>query len=134
MWAMVGFAAAQILRATQRAAEQEAEAQAENFQKMALAMARDIRVILVKLADRLHNMRTLDVLKPEQRRRIAHETLEIYAPIAQRLGMNNIRTEFEDLGFAALHPMRSRRIQAAVRKARGNRKELVSQAQRKIEA
>ena len=111
-----------------------AEAQAENFQKMALAMARDIRVILVKLADRLHNMRTLDVLKPEQRRRIAHETLEIYAPIAQRLGMNNIRTEFEDLGFAALHPMRSRRIQAAVRKARGNRKELVSQAQRKIEA
>ena len=111
-----------------------AEAQAENFQKMALAMARDIRVILVKLADRLHNMRTLDALKPEQRRRIAHETLEIYAPIAQRLGMNNIRTEFEDLGFAALHPMRSRRIQAAVRKARGNRKEIVSQALRKIEA
>jgi guanosine-3',5'-bis(diphosphate) 3'-pyrophosphohydrolase len=110
-----------------------AEAQAENFQKMALAMARDIRVILVKLADRLHNMRTLDVLKPEQRRRIAHETLEIYAPIAQRLGMNSIRTEFEDLGFAALHPMRSRRIQAAVRKARGNRKELVTQIQRKIE-
>ena len=110
-----------------------AEAQAENFQKMAMAMARDIRVILVKLADRLHNMRTLDVLKPEKRQRIAHETLDIYAPIAQRLGMNSIRTEFEDLGFAALYPMRARRIQAAVRKARGNRKELVSQVQRKIE-
>ena len=110
-----------------------AEAQAENFQKMAMAMARDIRVILVKLADRLHNMRTLDVLKPEKRRRIAQETLEIYAPIAQRLGMNNMRIEFEDLGFTALHPMRARRIQAAVRKARGNRKELVTQIQRKIE-
>ena len=111
-----------------------AEAQAENFQKMAMAMARDIRVILVKLADRLHNMRTLDVLKPEKRQRIAQETLEIYAPIAQRLGMNNIRIEFEDLGFTALHPMRARRIHAAVRKARGNRKELVTQIQRKIEA
>ncbi len=110
-----------------------AEAQAENFQKMAMAMARDIRVILVKLADRLHNMRTLDVLKPEKRQRIAQETLEIYAPIAQRLGMNNMRIEFEDLGFTALHPMRARRIQAAVRKARGNRKELVTQIQRKIE-
>ena len=88
-----------------------AEAQAENFQKMAMAMARDIRVILVKLADRLHNMRTLDVLKPEKRQRIARETLDIYAPIAQRLGMNSIRIEFEDLGFAALHPMRARRIQ-----------------------
>jgi guanosine-3',5'-bis(diphosphate) 3'-pyrophosphohydrolase len=110
-----------------------AEAQAENFQKMAMAMARDIRVILVKLADRLHNMRTLDVLKPEKRQRIAQETLEIYAPIAQRLGMNNMRIEFEDLGFTALHPMRARRIHAAVRKARGNRKELVTQIQRKIE-
>ncbi|HMV72067.1 MAG TPA: bifunctional GTP diphosphokinase/guanosine-3',5'-bis pyrophosphate 3'-pyrophosphohydrolase [Pseudomonadales bacterium] len=110
-----------------------AEEQAENFQKMAMAMARDIRVILVKLADRLHNMRTLDVLKPEKRRRIAVETLEIYAPIALRLGMNNLRLEFEDLGFAVLHPMRARRIGAAVRKARGNRKELVSQIQRKIE-
>ncbi len=88
-------------------------------------MARDIRVILVKLADRLHNMRTLDVLTPEKRRRIAQETLEIYAPIAKRLGMNNIRVEFEDLGFTALYPMRARRIRAAVRKARGNRKELV---------
>jgi guanosine-3',5'-bis(diphosphate) 3'-pyrophosphohydrolase len=105
--------------------QSKAEAQAENFQKMALAMARDIRVILVKLADRLHNMRTLGVLRPEKRRRIARETLDIYAPIANRLGMNSVRLEFEELGFAALHPMRSRRIQAAVRAARGNRKELV---------
>jgi guanosine-3',5'-bis(diphosphate) 3'-pyrophosphohydrolase len=105
--------------------QSKAEAQAENFQKMALAMARDIRVILVKLADRLHNMRTLGVLRPEKRRRIARETLDIYAPIANRLGMNSVRLEFEELGFAALHPMRSRRIQAAVRGARGNRKELV---------
>lgn len=111
-----------------------AEAQAENFQKMALAMARDLRVILVKLADRLHNMRTLDVLSPEKRRRIAKETLDIYAPIANRLGMNAVRVEFEELGFAALYPMRARRIDAAVRSIRGNRKEIVSQIQGAIEA
>lgn len=111
-----------------------AEAQAENFQKMALAMARDLRVILVKLADRLHNMRTLDVLSPEKRRRIAKETLDIYAPIANRLGMNAVRVEFEELGFAALYPMRARRIDAAVRSIRGNRKEIVSQIQSAIEA
>jgi len=101
--------------------------QAENFQKMAIAMARDIRVILVKLADRLHNMRTLGVLQSEKVRRIAHETLEIYAPIAMRLGINNMRMEFEDLGFKSLYPMRARRIEAAVTKARGNRKALVQQ-------
>jgi len=111
-----------------------AEAQAENFQKMALAMARDIRVILVKLADRLHNMRTLDVLKPEKQKRISRETLEIYAPIALRLGMNNVRVELEDLSFAALHPLRARRIEAAVKKARGNRKQLIAQVQRNIES
>ncbi|MDP2286813.1 MAG: bifunctional GTP diphosphokinase/guanosine-3',5'-bis pyrophosphate 3'-pyrophosphohydrolase [Pseudohongiella sp.] len=111
-----------------------AEAQAENFQKMALAMARDLRVILVKLADRLHNMRTLDVLSPEKRRRIARETLDIYAPIANRLGMNAVRVEFEELGFAALHPMRARRLDAAVKAVRGNRKEIVKQIQTAIEA
>lgn len=102
-----------------------AEAQAENFQKMALAMAKDIRVILVKLADRIHNMRTLGVLLPEKRRRIARETLEIYAPIANRLGMNDVRMELQELGFAALYPMRARRIAAAVKASRGNRKEVV---------
>lgn len=111
-----------------------AEKQAENFQKMALAMAKDIRVILVKLADRLHNMRTLGVLKQEKRRRIARETLDMYAPIAQRLGMNNIRLEFENLGFSALHPMRAERISVALRKARGNRKELVENIGQQIDA
>ena len=111
-----------------------AEMQAENFQKMALAMAKDIRVILVKLADRLHNMRTLDVLSPEKRRRVARETLDIYAPIANRLGMNSIRIEFEELGFDALYPMRARRINAAVKSIRGNRKEIVKQIQTALEA
>jgi len=111
-----------------------AEMQAENFQKMALAMAKDIRVILVKLADRLHNMRTLDVLSPDKRRRVARETLDIYAPIANRLGMNSIRIEFEELGFDALYPMRARRINAAVKSIRGNRKEIVKQIQTALEA
>jgi len=111
-----------------------AEAQAENFQKMAMAMAKDLRVILVKIADRLHNMRTLGVLTPDKRRRIARETIDIYAPIANRLGMNNVRVEFEELGFTALYPMRARRIRAAVKNIRGNRKEIVSQIQTSIEA
>ena len=109
--------------------ETHAEAQAENFRKMLLAMVRDIRVILVKLADRLHNMRTLGAMPLDKRRRIARETLEIYAPIASRLGMNALRLELEDLGFAALYPMRYRILTEAVKKARGNRKEVV----RKIE-
>jgi guanosine-3',5'-bis(diphosphate) 3'-pyrophosphohydrolase len=109
------------------------EKQAENFQKMALAMARDIRVILVKLADRLHNMRTLGVLPTDKARRIAKETLDIYAPIAMRLGMNSVRMEFEDLGFSALYPMRARRIDAARRAARGNRRELVEKITSQIE-
>lgn len=111
-----------------------AEAQAENFQKMAMAMAKDLRVILVKLADRLHNMRTLDVLAPDKRRRIARETLDIYAPIANRLGMNTIRVEFEELGFAALYPMRARRIAAEVKRIRGNRKEILSKIETSIAA
>ncbi|MFT6289242.1 MAG: RelA/SpoT family (p)ppGpp synthetase [Alcanivorax sp.] len=109
------------------------EKQAENFQKMALAMARDIRVILVKLADRLHNMRTLGVLPTGKARRIARETLDIYAPIAMRLGMNAVRMEFEDLGFSALYPMRARRILAALGAARGNRKELVDTIRHQVE-
>ena len=109
------------------------EKQAENFRKMALAMARDIRVVLVKLADRLHNMRTLGVLPPKKAKHVAKETLEIYAPIAMRLGMNSVRVEFEDLGFSALYPMRARRIEAALRTARGNRKALVEEVRDQLE-
>ncbi|MCY1282022.1 Bifunctional (p)ppGpp synthase/hydrolase SpoT [compost metagenome] len=121
-----------VSKLTQMHFESKAEAQAENFQKMAMAMARDIRVILVKLADRLHNMRTLEVLSGEKRRRIAKETLEIYAPIANRLGMHSMRVEFEDLGFKAMHPMRSERIRQAVKKARGNRREIVGKIQESL--
>ena len=122
-----------VSKLTQMEFETLEEKQAENFQKMALAMARDIRVILVKLADRLHNMRTLGVLQSGKARRIARETLDIYAPIAMRLGMNSVRMEFEDLGFNALYPMRARRIDAALRKARGHRKELVDKIRHQIE-
>ncbi len=113
--------------------ESKAEQQAESFQKMTLAMSRDIRVVLVKLADRLHNMRTLGVLAPAKRRRIARETLEIYAPIAQRLGINDIRLEFEDLGFAAMYPLRHRRLREAMNAARKNRKEIVTEIHQAIE-
>ncbi|MGL4316295.1 MAG: bifunctional GTP diphosphokinase/guanosine-3',5'-bis pyrophosphate 3'-pyrophosphohydrolase [Pseudomonas sp.] len=123
-----------VSKLTQMDFQSKAEAQAENFQKMAMAMARDIRVILVKLADRLHNMRTLEVLSGEKRRRIAKETLEIYAPIANRLGMHSMRVEFEDLGFKAMHPMRSERIRTAVKRARGNRKEIVNKIEESITA
>ncbi len=107
--------------------ENPQEAQAENFRKMILAMARDIRVILIKLADRLHNMRTLGVMRPDKQRRIARETLDIFAPIAGRLGINAIRIELEDLGFKAMHPMRYAVLENAVRKARGNRNEVIAQ-------
>lgn len=121
-----------VSKLTQMQFETKAEAQAENFQKMAMAMARDIRVILVKLADRLHNMRTLDAMPPDKSRRIAKETLEIYAPIANRLGMHNMYAEFEDLGFRAMHPMRAERIRRAVKAARGNRREIVSKIQESL--
>ena len=113
--------------------ETKAEQQAESFQKMTLAMSRDIRVVLVKLADRLHNMRTLGGLSPEKRRRVARETLDIYAPIAQRLGINDIRIEFEDLGFAAMYPLRHRRLREAMKAARKNRKEIVTEIHQAIE-
>ena len=101
------------------------QAQAENFRKMLLAMSQDVRVILIKLADRLHNMSTLEVMKPEKQRRIARETLDIYAPIANRLGLNEIYQTLEDLSFKYLYPMRHRVISKAVMAARGNRKEVV---------
>src|SRR5512145_1629093 len=102
------------------------EAQAESFRKMLLAMVRDIRVIMVKLADRTHNMRTLGAMPPARRRNIARETLEIYAPIANRLGMHAIKVELEDLGFHALYPRRYKVIETAVRKAKGNQKQFVA--------
>lgn len=113
--------------------ESQAEKQAKNFQKMAMAMAHDLRVIVVKLADRLHNMRTLGALAPEKKRRIAKETLEIYAPIAHRLGMNDLRIEYEDRCFTAMHPLRASRLQAALKHVRGNRKALVENIQDAIE-
>ncbi|OXX75272.1 bifunctional GTP diphosphokinase/guanosine-3',5'-bis(diphosphate) 3'-diphosphatase [Vibrio sp. V19_P1S1T109] len=109
------------------------EAQAENFRKMVLAMVQDIRVILIKLADRTHNMRTLGALRPDKKRRIARETLEIYAPLAHRLGIHNIKTELEELGFEALYPNRYRVLKEVVRSARGNRKEMIQRIHSEIE-
>ena len=101
------------------------EAQAESFRKMMLAMVRDIRVIMVKLADRTHNMRTLGAMPPQKRRRIALETLDIYAPIANRLGIHSIKLELEDLGFQALYPARYRVLQRELKRSRGNQKEFL---------
>ena len=105
--------------------QSHAEAQAESFRKMFMAMARDVRVILVKLADRTHNMRTLDAVPIEKRRRVAAETIEIYAPIAHRLGLNIVYRDLQDLSFRYSMPMRFRVIEKAVKRARGNRKEMV---------
>jgi len=109
-------------------------AQAENFRKMLLAMAQDLRVILIKLADRLHNMRTLDAVPPSKQKRIATETAEIYAPIANRLGLNNLFQELQDLSFRYLHPLRARTLAKAVKAARGNRREVVGKMLESIRA
>lgn len=108
------------------------DAQAENFRKMLLAMARDVRVILIKLADRLHNMRTLGVMRPVKQRRIARETLEIYAPIAHRLGLNNIYQELQELGFCYCYPTRYKVLVKATKAARGNRREVVGKIRNAI--
>jgi RelA/SpoT family (p)ppGpp synthetase len=102
------------------------EAQAESFRKMLLAMVRDIRVIMVKLADRMHNMRTLGVMPPVKRRRIARETLEIYGPIAERLGLYAVKLELEDLGFRALYPYRHRVLEREIKRVRGNQKQFIA--------
>ncbi len=122
-----------VSKLTQIDFKSHAEAQAANMRKMLLAMTKDIRVILIKLADRLHNMRTLGALKPSKSRRISRETLEIYAPIANRLGINTIRLELEDLGFAHYWPWRYDCLTNAVSRARGARKELVSTVETAIE-
>lgn len=112
--------------------ESKAEAEAESMRKMLMAMVRDLRVMLIKLTDRLHNMRTLGYMRPDKRRRIARETLDIYVPIANRLGLNAMRLELEDLGFAALYPERHRVLVEAIKKARGNRREIVEKIESSI--
>lgn len=121
-----------VTKLTQMHFENYAQAQAENLRKMVMAMASDIRVILVKLADRLHNMRTLYGLPPHKRRRISQETLDIFAPIANRLGMHALRVELEDLGFASRYPLRYKILKTAVDKARGNRSEIMEMINREI--
>lgn len=108
------------------------EAQAENFRKMMMAMVQDLRVILIKLADRTHNMRTLGSLRPDKRRRISRETLDIYAPIANRLGIHNIKYELEELGFKGLYPNRFRVLNEVVKHAKGHRKEVLNNVEQEI--
>ncbi len=121
-----------VTKLTQISFETKAEAEAENMRKMLMAMVRDIRVMMIKLADRLHNMRTLGFMRADKRRRIARETLDIYVPIANRLGINAVRLELEDLGFAALYPERHRVLVEAIKKARGNRREIVDKIESSI--
>ena len=108
------------------------EAQAENFRKMLLAMTQDVRVILIKLSDRLHNMQTIQSLDENKKIRIAQETIDIYAPIANRLGLNNLYQELEDLCFEVLHPVRYKTIQKAIKASRGNRKEIIEKISNEI--
>ena len=121
-----------VTKLTQIRFETREQAQAAYFRKMMLAVAGDLRVMLIKLADRLHNMRTLGHLAPDKRRRIARETLDIYAPIANRLGMHQLRSELEELGFVALYPLRSRVLDEALRRARGNRHDLVGKIESRL--
>jgi RelA/SpoT family (p)ppGpp synthetase len=109
------------------------EAQAESFRKMLLAMVRDLRVILVKLADRTHNLRTMDAVSPAKRRQVARETLDIYAPVAERLGLYSIKLELEELGFRALYPQRFRVIERVLKRARGNQKEFLGKIRSQLE-
>jgi GTP pyrophosphokinase len=113
-----------VSKLTQIDFHSKAEAQAENFRKMMLAMVKDIRVIIIKLADRLHNMRTLDAMRPDKRRRIAQETMDIYAPIANRLGIFKMRHELLDLSIKAAYPMRYRALESACKEVVGYRKEI----------
>jgi len=115
-----------VSKLTQIKFESKAEAQAENFRKLMLAMAKDVRVILIKLADRVHNMRTIGIMRPDKKRRIAKETLDIFVPIAHRLGINSIRVELEELGFEAAYPIRYKVIQDSIAKITGNRKEMIN--------
>jgi len=121
-----------VSKLTQIKFESKAEAQAENFRKLMLAMVKDIRVILIKLADRLHNMRTIGIMAPHKKQRIAKETLDIYVPIANRLGINSIRVELQDLGFQAAHPLRFQVLKNALKKAIGNRKEILNKIETAI--
>ena len=123
-----------VSKLTQITFSSKQEAQAENFRKMFLAMAKDLRVIMIKLADRLHNMRTLGVMKAQKRRRIARETLEIYAPIASRLGMNRLCNDLENLGFDNLYPARYRILSEALHKRQNQRKELIQKLETRIQA
>lgn len=130
--AEVGTLVDGVTKLTQVDFETQEAAQAAYFRKMIMAMSDDIRVILIKLADRLHNMRTLRHMPAPKRRKIARETLEIYAPIAYRLGMHKFRLELEELGFAALYPMRYRILNEAVRKASGNRSDLLNKIEQTL--